>query len=129
MKLKSMMKRLVNLLAVFILSVNCMSAQNLTRWVNPFIGTGASDFIDILLLPTMSDNAGVHQKKAYEAVCNSIIVSHPDSPFEVWEKYGYMPENIQTQSVSIILEHGVQIFLKEWSVRMLRMIILLITNT
>lgn len=41
MKLKSMMKRLVNLLAAFILSVNCISAQNLTRWVNPFIGTGA----------------------------------------------------------------------------------------
>ena len=36
-----MMKRLVNLLAAFILSVNCISAQNLTRWVNPFIGTGA----------------------------------------------------------------------------------------
>ena len=76
MKLKSMMKRLVNLLAAFILSVNCISAQNLTRWVNPFIGTGAvqssdsiiygfshtrlsgtgaSDFIDILLFPTISD--------------------------------------------------------------------------
>ena len=41
MKLKSMMKRFANLLAVFILSVNCISAQNLTRWVNPFIGTGA----------------------------------------------------------------------------------------
>ncbi len=44
MKLKSMMKRLVNLLAAFILSVNCISAQNLTRWVNPFIGTGAVQF-------------------------------------------------------------------------------------
>ena len=28
-------------MAAFILSVNCISAQNLTRWVNPFIGTGA----------------------------------------------------------------------------------------
>ena len=37
MKLKSMMKRLVNLLAAFILSVNCISAQNLTRWVNPLL--------------------------------------------------------------------------------------------
>ena len=26
--------------------------------------------------------------------------------FEVWEKYGYMPENIQTQSVSITLEQA-----------------------
>ena len=49
MKLKSMMKRLVNLLAAFILSVNCISAQNLTRWVNPFIGTGAVQSIMILL--------------------------------------------------------------------------------
>ena len=50
--------------------------------------------------------AGVGEEKAYEAVFNSSIVSHPNSPFEVWEKYGYMPENIQTQSVSITLEQA-----------------------
>ena len=45
-------------------------------------------------------------EKAYEAVYNSSVISHPNSPFEVWEKYGYMPENIQTQSVSITLEQA-----------------------
>lgn len=49
---------------------------------------------------------GIDVEKAYEAVYNSSVTSHPNSPFEVWEKYGYMPENIQTQSVSITLEQA-----------------------
>lgn len=49
---------------------------------------------------------GIDVEKAYEAVYNSSVISHPNSPFEVWEKYGYMPENIQTQSVSITLEQA-----------------------
>ena len=49
---------------------------------------------------------GIDMEKAYEAVYNSSVTSHPNSPFEVWEKYGYMPENIQTQSVSITLEQA-----------------------
>lgn len=49
---------------------------------------------------------GIDLEKAYEAVYNSSVISHPNSPFEVWEKYGYMPENIQTQSVSITLEQA-----------------------
>lgn len=49
---------------------------------------------------------GIDVEKAYEAVYNSSVTSHPGSPFEVWEKYGYMPENIQTQSVSITLEQA-----------------------
>lgn len=49
---------------------------------------------------------GIDVEKAYEAVYNSSVISHPNSPFEVWEEYGYMPENIQTQSVSITLEQA-----------------------
>ena len=49
---------------------------------------------------------GIDVEKAYEAVYNSSITAHLNSPFEVWEKYGYMPENIQTQSVSITLEQA-----------------------
>ena len=49
---------------------------------------------------------GIDMEKAYEAVYNSSVTSHPNSPFEVWEKYGFMPENIQTQSVSITLEQA-----------------------
>ena len=49
---------------------------------------------------------GIDMEKAYEAVYNSSVTSHPNSPFEEWEKYGFMPENIQTQSVSITLEQA-----------------------
>lgn len=49
---------------------------------------------------------GIDMEKAYEAVYNSSVTSHPNSPFEVWEKYGFMLENIQTQSVSITLEQA-----------------------
>ena len=49
---------------------------------------------------------GIDVEKSYEAVYNSSVTSHPNSPFEVWEKYGFMPENIQTQSVSITLEQA-----------------------
>lgn len=47
---------------------------------------------------------GIDRNHAWEAIRNSATVSHPNSPFGVWEKYGYMPENIQSQSVSITLE-------------------------
>ena len=59
---------------------------------------------------------GIDIEKAYEAVYNSSVISHPNSPFEVWEKYGYMPENIQTQSVSITLEQAFD----DWCVAQLK---------
>ena len=62
--------------------------------------------IPVMVDAVLKGVAGVDEEKAYEAVFNSSIVSHPNSPFEVWEKYGYMPENIQTQSVSITLEQA-----------------------
>ena len=33
---------------------------------------------------------GIDMEKAYEAVYNSSVTSHPNSPFEVWEKYGLL---------------------------------------
>ena len=62
--------------------------------------------IPVIVNAVLKGVAGVDEEKAYEAVFNSSIVSHPNSPFEVWEEYGYMPENIQTQSVSITLEQA-----------------------
>lgn len=47
---------------------------------------------------------GIDIEEAYEAVRESSLQSHPNSPFDIWEKYGYMPEPLQTQSVSITLE-------------------------
>lgn len=62
--------------------------------------------IPVIVDAVMKGIAGVDDEKAYEAVRNSSLISHPNSPFEVWEKYGYMPENLQTQSVSITLEQA-----------------------
>lgn len=46
----------------------------------------------------------INVEKAYEAVRNSSLRSHLNAPYDIWEKYGYMPENLQTQSVSLTLE-------------------------
>ncbi len=62
--------------------------------------------IPVIVDAVLKGIAGVDEEKAYEAVRNSSMTSHPNSPFDVWEKYGYMPENIQTQSVSITLEQA-----------------------
>tara|TARA_R110002050_G_scaffold300249_2_gene468342 strand:- start:9275 stop:11569 length:2295 start_codon:yes stop_codon:yes gene_type:complete len=41
---------------------------------------------------------------AYKAIKASSSISHQNSAFNILEKYGYFPENIETQSVSITLE-------------------------
>lgn len=47
---------------------------------------------------------GIDVEKAYEAVRASSTTDHPGSPFTAWEKYGYIPEDIESQSVSITVE-------------------------
>ena len=47
--------------------------------------------IPVIVDAVLKGVAGVDAEKAYEAVHSSSIVSHPNSPFEVWEKYGYIP--------------------------------------
>ena len=49
---------------------------------------------------------GIDSQRVLEACVTSCTRSHQGSNFEVWEKYGYMPENIQSQSVSITLEQS-----------------------
>ena len=44
--------------------------------------------------------------RAYEAMRQSSTISHPNSPFEMWERLGYMPENMQRNSVSITMEQS-----------------------
>ena len=46
----------------------------------------------------------INIEKAYEAVRNSSLRSHLNAPYDIWEKYRYMPEDLQTQSVSLTLE-------------------------
>lgn len=41
-----------------------------------------------------------------DACIASATTSHPGSPFDVWEQYGFMPEDLQSQSVSITLEQS-----------------------
>ncbi|KGO85287.1 hypothetical protein Q765_16830 [Flavobacterium rivuli WB 3.3-2 = DSM 21788] len=47
---------------------------------------------------------GIDAHAAYEAVKNSSLLEHPGSPFGIWEQYGYIPENLKSQSVSLTLE-------------------------
>jgi len=60
--------------------------------------------IPVIVDAVMKGLAGIDVRKAYQAVKASAMDSHINSPYEVWTKYGYMPENIQSQSVSITLE-------------------------
>ncbi|WP_214073841.1 GH92 family glycosyl hydrolase [Mucilaginibacter sp. dw_454] len=47
---------------------------------------------------------GIDAEKAYAAVKASSVTDHPGSPFTAWEKYGYIPEDVESQSVSITVE-------------------------
>lgn len=60
--------------------------------------------IPVIVDAVLKGTPGIDPERAYDAVKRSATVSHPNSPYNVWEQYGYMPENIQTQSVSISLE-------------------------
>ncbi|WP_027454818.1 GH92 family glycosyl hydrolase [Xylanibacter brevis] len=62
-------------------------------------------------IPVLSDAIlaglpGVNADEAYQAMLESSTRSHLNSPFEVWEKYGYMPQTLQNTSVSITLEQA-----------------------
>lgn len=62
--------------------------------------------IPVVVDAVLKNTDGIDPERAYKAVKESSIRSHYNSPFEVWEKYGYMPEDLQTQSVSITLEQS-----------------------
>lgn len=60
--------------------------------------------IPVIVDAVLKGISGIDAEHAWRAVYASSTKSHVNAPFEVWEKHGYMPENIQTQSVSITLE-------------------------
>lgn len=62
--------------------------------------------IPVLSRAILTDIEGIDKEEAYRAMVESSTLSHKNSPFEIWEKYGYMPENLQSQSVSITLEQA-----------------------
>ncbi len=47
---------------------------------------------------------GVNYENAYQAVKASLTTPHQNAPFDLLDRYHYIPENLQTQSVSITLE-------------------------
>lgn len=60
--------------------------------------------IPVIVDAALKGLKGFDVNKAYEAVKGSSTLSHPGSPFTVWEKYKYIPEDLQSQSVSITME-------------------------
>lgn len=54
----------------------------------------------------LSELPGIDVEKAYQAMLESSTRTHLNSPFEVWEEYGYMPQNKQNVSVSITMEQA-----------------------
>jgi predicted alpha-1,2-mannosidase len=60
--------------------------------------------IPVIVDAVLKGIPGIDINKAWEAVKNSSQTDHPGSPFKAWDKYGYIPENIQSQSVSVTLE-------------------------
>ena len=60
--------------------------------------------VPVIADAVLKEIPGIDKDWAYKAVVGSLTTSHLNSPFEVWDKYGYMPEDLQSQSVSISLE-------------------------
>jgi len=60
--------------------------------------------IPVLVDAILKGIEGIDIERAYEAIKRSSMISHLNSPFRIWEKYHYIPEDLQTQSVSITLE-------------------------
>jgi predicted alpha-1,2-mannosidase len=60
--------------------------------------------IPVIVDAALKGIKGFDIEKAYQAVKASSLTSHPGSPFEAWEKYQYIPEDVESQSVSITLE-------------------------
>lgn len=57
-----------------------------------------------LIAPAEDGKENTSVQMLYEAVRNSLTTSHLNAPFEVWDTYGYIPEDMQSQSVSLTLE-------------------------
>lgn len=60
-------------------------------------------------IPVIADailNGGMEGQEdaLLDAMVTSMTTSHLNAPFDIWEKYEYMPEDLQSQSVSLTLE-------------------------
>ena len=62
--------------------------------------------IPVLVDAALKHIPGVDVDRVYEAVKGSSLREHRNSPWKIYDKYGYYPEDLQTQSVSITLEES-----------------------
>lgn len=62
--------------------------------------------IPVLADAILAELPGVDVEAAYKAMVESSTRSHTNSPFEIWERYGYLPQNLQGTSVSITMEQA-----------------------
>ncbi len=62
--------------------------------------------IPVLADAILAELPGIDVEEAYKAMVESSTRSHYNSPFEIWEKYGYMPQTLQDESVSITMEQS-----------------------
>jgi len=62
--------------------------------------------IPVLADAILAELPGLDVEETYRAMVKSSTRSHYNSPFEVWEQYGYMPQTLQDESVSITMEQA-----------------------
>ena len=62
--------------------------------------------IPVLADAILADIPGINVEEAYQAMVESSTRSHYNSPFEIWEQYGYLPQTLQNESVSITMEQS-----------------------
>jgi len=62
--------------------------------------------IPVIVDAALKGIKGFDMEKAYDAIIKSATTDHTMFPASAWEKYGYIPEDINSQSVSITLEEA-----------------------
>ena len=62
--------------------------------------------IPVLADAILAEIPGINVDEAYQAMVESSTRSHFNSPFEIWEQYGYLPQTLQDESVSITMEQA-----------------------
>ena len=62
--------------------------------------------IPVLADALLAELPGIDVEETYQAMVESSTRSHYNSPFEIWEQYGYLPQTLQDESVSITMEQS-----------------------
>ena len=62
--------------------------------------------IPVLADAILAEIPDIDVEAADQAMVESSTRSHFNSPFEIWEKYGYLPQTLQDESVSITMEQA-----------------------